>query len=144
MRKITMKYEKYFELAETHARLFSKDPRTKVACIILSRESVILSTGYHGMPRGLPEVWEQPAKDLYVVHAETNAVYNAARVGASLADSIAIVTLFPCLECAKALVQSGVRTVVTKEPDYSDPKWGERFRLSKKLFEKADVKIILL
>lgn len=139
-----MKYEKYFELAETHARLFSKDPRTKVACIILSRESVILSTGYNGMPRGLPEVWEQPAKDLYVVHAETNAVYNAARVGACLTDSIAVVTLFPCLSCAKALVQSGVRTVVTKEPDYSDPKWGEQFRLSRKLFEKADVKIILL
>ena len=142
MHKTTMKYEKYFELAETHARLFSKDPKTKVACIILSRESVILSTGYNGMPRGLPEVWEQPAKDLYVVHAETNAVYNAARVGTSLTDSIAVVTLFPCLECAKALVQSGVRTVVTKEPDYSDPKWGEQFRLSKELFKRVGVEII--
>jgi len=143
MCKVTMKYEKYFELAETHARLFSKDPRTKVACIILSREPhVILSTGYNGMPRDLPEVWEQPMKDLYVVHAETNAVYNAARVGACLTDSIAVVTLFPCLSCAKALVQSGVRTVVTKEPDYSDPKWGEQFRLSKQLFEQLGVEII--
>jgi dCMP deaminase len=135
-----MNYEKYFELAETHARLFSKDPRTKVACIILN-ENVILSTGYNGMPRKLPEVWEQPEKDLYVVHAETNAIYNAARVGACLMDSVAVVTLFPCLQCAKALVQSGVRTVVTRKPDYSNPKWGEQFRLATELFEKLGVQV---
>ena len=60
-------------------------------------------------------------------------------------DSVAVVTLFPCLQqCAKELVQSGVRTIVTREPDFSDPKWGEQFRLANELFEKLGVKVVAL
>jgi len=137
-----MHYEKWFTLAKCHADLFSKDPRVKVACIILSQHPhVILSTGYNGMCRGIDDVWEQPMKDHMVIHAETNAVYNAARVGANLTNSIAVVTLFPCLSCAKALIQSGVRTIVTKKPDYGDPKWGEQFRMSEELLKKLGVDI---
>jgi dCMP deaminase len=140
-----MHYEKWFSLAKYHAELFSKDPRVKVACILLSQHPhVILSTGYNGMCRGVEDVWDQPMKDHMIVHAETNAVYNAARIGVNLTNSIAVVTLFPCLSCAKALIQSGVRKVVTVKPNYDDPKWGEQFRMSKELLARTGVDVVFV
>ena len=140
---------KYYKLAEYQAELFSKDPSTKVATIILSQAPhTILSCGYNGICRGVddtdPQIWTQPAKDLMIVHSETNCVYNAARIGAKLNNTIAVVTLFPCITCAKALIQSGITVVVTKTPDFSRPKWGEQFRASFDLFNTVGVTLVCL
>ncbi len=135
--------DKWLRLADNHAEIMSKDPRTKVACIILSQHPhVILSTGYNGMCRGIDDVWEQPMKDHMIVHAETNAVCNAARTGVSLENSIAVVTLFPCVACTKVLAHSGVKRVVTRQPDFTDPKWGDQFRMSSDILYKAGVEVI--
>lgn len=139
---------KYYKLAQYQAELFSKDPNTKVAAIVLAPDSLqILSTGFNGICRKLeetPERWARPAKYKWVAHAELNAVANAARSGVKLENAICVVTLYPCVECCKALIQSGIRTLVTKEPNMCDPKWGEDFAISAEMFKESGVQIILI
>lgn len=143
-----MLYDKWFGLAKSYAELFSKDPHVKVGCILLSpHPHVVLSMGYNGcvIPGAEDDfVWKQPMKDHMIVHAETSAVYNAARLGVNLTDSVAVVTLFPCMSCAKALVRSGIRKVVTAKPDYDNPKWGEQFRMSHELLTKTGVDVVFI
>jgi len=140
---------KYFKLAQTTANLFSKDPSTKVGCILLAPESLqVLSLGYNGMPRNIDETdpsrWERPIKYSYVEHSERNCLYNACRSGVCTNNSIAITTLFPCCDCCRALIQSGVKTIVTLEPDMSNPRWGSDFGISKIMIEESKTNLILL
>lgn len=140
---------KYLKLAKSTADLFSKDPSTKVGCILLAPESYqVLSIGYNGMPRNINESnqsrWERPIKYSYVEHAERNCLYNACRSGTCTYNSIAISTLYPCCDCCRALIQSGIKTVVTMEPDTSNPRWGNDFVISKEMFEEANINMILL
>lgn len=142
------KAKKYLKLARYQAELFSKDPSTKVAAILLSHDAhVILSTGYNGIPRKMNDTmverWQRPTKYTYCVHAECNAVCNAARAGMSLDNSIAVITLFPCCDCAKMLIQSGVSTIIAPEPDFNMPRWGEQFLLSSKMFKEVGMNMIL-
>ena len=136
------KAEKYFQLAEHFAELFSKDPSRKVGALCLHPESLaILSQGYNGFARGVdemkPERWEKPVKYKWVEHAERNCIYNACRHGTGLDGSIAVVTMFPCSDCARALIQAGVRTVVTVKPDMEDPRWGSEFLISIEMFQEV-------
>lgn len=141
------KAEKYFKLAKYFAELFSKDPSTKVGCIILAPESLqILSMGYNGMPRGVDETikerWERPQKLMWCEHAERNAIANASRHGTPLENGIAIITMFPCADCARLLIQSGIKTIVSKEPNLVDSKWSVSFTFSLQMFKEADIKLI--
>ena len=138
---------KYVLLAKYQAQLFSKDPSTKVAAIILEPNSgMVLSTGFNGMPRNINEKvqerWERPLKYRYVAHAEVNAICNAARHGISLNGGVAVVTYHPCVDCCKALIQSGITTVITDKPDDHDERWGGDFALSQSMFKEAGVKMI--
>ena len=139
---------KYIKLVRYMADLFSKDPNTKVGCLLLAPQSLqILSLGYNGFPRGVNENildrWERPLKYSFVEHSERNCLYNACRSGVSTLNSIAVTTMFPCSDCCRALIQSGVKTVVTKTPDYELPKWGKDFEISKVMFEESGVAVIL-
>lgn len=141
------KAHKYFKLAEYQAELFSKDPVTKVGALFLAPDSYqILTLGYNGFPRKINETdskrWERPQKYMYVSHAEANCVANACRHGTPLENSIAIVTLFPCTNCAKLMIQAGISTLVTKEPDMNHPRWGQEFQYSKEMLDEANVKIM--
>lgn len=143
------KAKQYLQLAQNQADIFSKDPSTKVGAILLAPESLqILSLGYNGMPRGIDETiasrWERPIKYKLVEHAERNALYNACRHGTPIEGAIAVVTMFPCADCARALIQSGVQCVVTKQPDMSCNRWGEDFQISTSLFDEAGVECILI
>jgi dCMP deaminase len=137
---------KYLDLARFQADLFSKDPHTKVAAIMLAPDSFqVLSTGYNGIPRKveeLPERWERPEKYRYVVHAEANAICNAARAGVAIKDAILVVTMFPCAECTKLIIQSGISRVVAPEPDLSSERWGSQFALSLEMMKEAGITII--
>ena len=137
---------KYYKLARYQAELFSKDPATKVAAIILAHESFqILSTGFNGICRKIqetPERWTRPEKYRWVCHAEVNAIANAARSGVKVENSICVVTLFPCIECCKTLIQAGIDTVISEEPNYEDNKWD--FSLSKAMMMEAGISIIEL
>jgi dCMP deaminase len=140
---------KYFKLVRYMADTFSKDPSTKVGCLLLAPDSLqILSLGYNGFPRGVdetnPQRWERPIKYSYVEHSERNCLYNACRSGVSTNNSIAVITLFPCCDCCRALIQSGIKTIITKTPDYDDERWGNDFKISTIMFNEAKTEIILL
>lgn len=96
----------------------SKDPSTKVGCIIVGEGNIVLSMGFNGFPRYIDETkaerWEKPAKYVWVEHAERNCCYNAARFGIKLLGATAYMNWdpIPCVECTKALIQSGIRSIV--------------------------------
>lgn len=124
----------------------SKDT-TKVGCVILDSETNgILSSGYNGFPRGVSENiasrWEHPEKYSFVSHAEANAVCQSANSGASLRNATCVVNYFPCAECSKHLIQSGIKKVITREPSEDMVvRWGESFKYSKIMFAEAGVAI---
>lgn len=106
----------------------SKDPRTKVGCVIVNADKQVLSVGFNGFPRVFPDdpelLNDRETKLHYVVHAEANAVCSAAALGHALKGSYAFVTKYPCSHCAGLLVQAGVVGVFCPTiPEGS--KWGE-------------------
>ena len=121
----------------------SKDPSTQVGACIVNKDKRILSMGYNGMPRCCSDdefPWEKndnplDSKYLYVCHAELNAILNCDR--GNVRDCIVYTTLFPCNECAKAIIQSGIAEVVYMEDKYSD---SDSVIASKKMFDTAGVK----
>lgn len=139
---------KYFKLAKYQAELFSKDPNRKVAAIILAHDSYqILSTGFNGICRGLKETeqrWTRPMKYSYVCHSEMNAIANAARAGVKVENTICVVTMFPCKECCKVLIQSGIDTIVTERPDFNHERWGEDFKISLEMMEEIGINILYI
>ena len=116
-------WDEYFMGVAKLAARRSKDPSTQVGACIVSPENIIISTGYNGMPKGCSDdefPWErdgQETKYPYVVHAELNAILNAN--GRDLRGSRVYVALFPCNECAKAIIQSGVKEVVYLSDKYA-------------------------
>lgn len=141
------KAKKFYELAKVQANLFSKDPHRKVGALFIDENSYsIRASGYNGFCRGVDETrenrWARPNKYMYVCHAEANGIYNACRDGTSLNHTVAVVTLFPCLECAKAMIQVGVKGVVAPKPDLEDERWGQQFREALDMFEEVGMKIM--
>lgn len=112
-------WNQYFmELAKLSAKR-SKDPKTQVgACIIDPIEKHIVSIGYNGLPKGMPDsdtIWDDETKHKYVVHAEANAILNT---NADLHGKVLYVTMFPCHECAKLIVQKGISEVIYLDDKY--------------------------
>lgn len=143
------KMKKYLRQSEFSALEFSKDDSSKVCAIILNKEDFTPRTwGYNGMPRGandkLPERWVRPEKYKWVEHAERNAIANAAKVGTPLEGTTIIVNMFPCLECARMIVQSGIKHVVAIAPDMTkerDMRWADEYRRSEELFQECGVEL---
>lgn len=121
---------------------WSKDPSTKVGCVLVSPDGVIVATGYNGLPRGvddLPARMERPAKYLWTVHAEAAAVANAARSGARLSGATAFVSHAPCASCARLLLNAGIATVVVGPGTTSMP--AEEFEAAAVMFREAGVEV---
>jgi len=123
---MNISWEEYFiKIAETSA-LRSKDPNTKVGCCIVN-DNKIVGIGYNGMPMGIDDTdtrisWERPTKYLYVVHAEINAILNSVSFD-KLKGATLYCTLFPCNECTKVIIQSGIKEIVyidMKDPTRKD------------------------
>ena len=116
-------WDEYFMGIAMLAARRSKDPNTQVGACIVSADNIIISTGYNGMPKGCSDdefPWDRTGEETkypYVVHAELNAILNAS--GRDLRDSRIYVALFPCNECAKAIIQSGVKEVIYLSDKYS-------------------------
>jgi dCMP deaminase len=123
---------------------WSKDPVTKVGCAAIGGGRRLLSTGYNGFPRGvdddLPERYLRPAKYMFTEHAERNLIYNAARNGVDLYNSLMYCTLYPCADCARGIVQAGVLEIVTPEPDWNYPGWVDSFDAAKIMLAEAGVR----
>jgi dCMP deaminase len=142
-----IKAKKYYQLSEYAANIFSKDPNTKVGAMFLAPKSLqVLTQGYNGFPRNIDETdptrWERPVKYMYISHAEANCIANASRHGTPLENCIAVVTMFPCATCAKLMIQTGISTLITKEPDMTCARWGEEFKYSLEMFTEAGVEIM--
>jgi dCMP deaminase len=135
---------RFMRLAE-HIGTWSKDRSTRVGCIIVGPNREIRSTGYNGFPRGVDDAPEErhvrPAKYKWTEHAERNAIYNAARIGVPIDGCTMYVPWFPCMDCARAILQSGISVLVAYRPDVNDPKWGEDFQLAMILFNEAGVTV---
>ena len=117
-------WDEYFMGVAILAAKRSKDPNTQVGACIVDKNNVILTTGYNGFPKGCSDdefPWDREGeitKYPFVVHAELNAILNAS--GKDLSGSRIYVALFPCNECAKAVIQSGIRTVIYADDKYRD------------------------
>ena len=134
-------WDEYFMGIAKLAALRSKDPSTQVGACIVSQDNIIISTGYNGMPKGCSDdeyPWSREGGETkypYVVHAELNAVLNAN--GRDLRGSKLYVALFPCNECAKAIIQSGVKECYYLSDKYSD---SLATLASKRMMDSAGVK----
>lgn len=96
----------------------SQDPSSKYGAVIVDTKNRVLSTGYNGIPRGLeykPTYYDRPDKYMYFVHAEQNAIFNAAAAGTRIEGSSIYVLRPPCVECSKAIVQCGILHVNYKD-----------------------------
>ena len=119
-------WDEYFMGVALLAAQRSKDPNTQVGACIVDGQNRILSTGYNGFPHGCSDdefPWNRDeslgeTKYQFVVHAELNAILNSR--GKSLAGSKVYVALFPCTECAKAIIQAGISEVVYLSDKYHD------------------------
>lgn len=117
-------WDQYFMGVAKLSSYRSKDPNTQVGACIVSKENKIVGVGYNGMPWGCQDnqfPWQQRTGELnetkyaYVVHAELNAILNST---ASLDNCRIYVSLFPCNECAKAIVQSGIKEIIYEDDKY--------------------------
>lgn len=120
-------WDEYFMAVAKLAGMRSKDPNSQVGSCIVSQDNKILSLGYNGFPLGCSDdeyPWtredEDPLKTkyLYVTHSELNAILNYR--GGSLEGSKMYVSMFPCNECAKAIIQSGIKTLIYEINKYPD------------------------
>jgi|688.fasta_scaffold06574_4 dCMP deaminase len=110
-----MTWDQYFVNMLDVVSLKSKDT-TKTSAIIVGPDHEIRTTGYNGFPREFndkdKEKWAKPEKYYWIEHAERNAIYNAARMGVSLLDCDMYVSHFPCVDCGRGIIQSGIKRVI--------------------------------
>ena len=137
-------WDEYFMSVAVLSSLRSKDPNTQVGACIVNKDKKIVGTGYNGFPIGCSDEdlpWEREGNTLetkypYVCHAELNAILNS--ISRDLRDCTLYVRLFPCNECAKAIIQSGIRKVIYKENKYPD---SDSVQASMRMFKAAGVEI---
>lgn len=136
-----LSWEEYFMTLALVASMKSKDPSTQVGAVIVdNRSKKVISSGYNGFPRYLEDSQipqTRPEKYLYVVHAELNAILHAER---ELHDCTLYATVFPCSECMKAVIQSGIKTIVYFN-DLSGDNWDEPRKAAMKMAELAGIEI---
>ncbi|MDZ7798540.1 MAG: dCMP deaminase family protein [Patescibacteria group bacterium] len=120
----------------------SKDPSTQAGAVIVNKDNVIVGLGYNGFPRGVDNdtfPWGRKGKlsqtkYAYVCHAEENAIYNA---NAAVKGAKIYCTLFPCNECAKTIVQTGIKEIIYESDKYHDD---DIWIAARRIFDSAGVK----
>lgn len=132
---------RYLHLAKIFAS-WSKDPSTQVGAVIVGDKGQIISQGYNGFPRGVLDhksrYDDRPTKYKYVVHAEMNAILNALYNGSSVVGATLYVHALPvCNECAKAIIQSGIKRVVMDTP--INERWQESWEITRTMFHEAGI-----
>ena len=141
-RKDYITWDEYFMGVALLSGVRSKDPNTQVGACIVSEDNKILSMGYNGFPLGCSDEefpWAREGETVdtkyaYVTHSELNAILNYR--GGSLQGAKLYVSLFPCNECAKAIIQSGIKTVIYDDDKYAD---SPASVASRRMFDAAGV-----
>lgn len=138
--------ERYLALAK-EVSTWSKDPSTQVGAVTVGSKKEVLSQGFNGFPRNINDTDERynnrETKYKFVVHAEMNAIYNATYSGTSLDGATLYVYGLPiCSECAKGIIQVGIKKVVVEKSKELD-NWNDSVKLSKAMFDEAGVDLII-
>lgn len=127
----------------------SRDPSTRVGAIVMDDDCDILSSGFNDFPRRVanhPDRYADRATKLkFVVHAESNAIAQAARKGVSLKGGTLLVTsLYPCADCAKQAIQAGIRRVLAPRvnADGTNPQWENERQVASIMFSEAGVEVV--
>lgn len=130
---------RFIKLAE-EVKTWSKDPRKQVGCVLAVGKRDI-SRGYNGFPEGLSDdlsrLNDPFFKGRVIIHAEVNAILNAAKFGVQTSGSTAYVTYHPCALCASQLIQAGVVKVVCPSPKLASEKWAKDFNLASQILLEA-------
>lgn len=134
--------ERFMHLAE-HVATWSKDPSTQVGCVIVDKQNRVVSLGFNGFPRGIKDLTDRyndkETKYLFVAHAERNALDNAPL---SVEGCTLYSPLLPCNECAKSIIQKGIKKVISYEPTEARPHL--RWDITKQMFLEAGVQLYLI
>ena len=137
---------RFLEMARSVAE-WSKDPATKIGCVIVDPKSrTVVAVGYNGLPRGVDDAnaarYVRPTKYLYTEHSERNAVYNAARRGTTTEGCTMYMPWYPCADCARAIIQSGITRLVCGRPQYElRPDWADSWAAAEIMLGEAEVQV---
>ncbi len=139
-----LRWDEYFMAIAKLSALRSKDPNTQVGACIVDSNNRILSIGYNGAPNGFHDdvfPWDREGEKMetkyaYVCHAELNAILNYRGSRKDLEGATIYVDLFPCNECAKLIIQSGIKKVIYLSDKYKDT---DDVKISKKLMDECKV-----
>ena len=144
------KWDDRFMLLAHHLAHWSIEKGRRVGTVIVGPDNEIRSTGFNGLPRGVNDALEERhsritgAKYVWSCHAEQNAIFNAARIGVALKGCVIYVPWFPCVECTKAIIQSGISELVAYEPDRPDSNWAVDFSIARTMLKEANVVVRLI
>jgi dCMP deaminase len=143
MTNVTVWQQRYLNLAK-QVSTWSKDPSRKIGAVAVGSKGQILSQGFNGFPRGILDSADRyndrPTKYKLVVHAEMNVIYNATFNGVSLdGASLYVYGLPVCSECAKGIIQVGIKNVIIHTDDVVPAIWTEAFALTWDMFKEAGV-----
>jgi dCMP deaminase len=134
--------DRFMELAE-HVATWSKDPSTQVGCVIVDKQNRVVSLGFNGFPRGIKDIparyQDKETKYLFVAHAERNALDNAPL---SVEGCTLYSPLLPCNECAKSIIQKGIKKVISYYPTEDRPHLN--WEITKQMFLEAEVQLYLI
>jgi dCMP deaminase len=145
-------WDEYFMNMAEFVASKSKDRSGKIGTVLVGEGNTVLTTGYNGFPRGVDdeneEYHKRPEKYFWTEHSERNAIYNAARNGIKLYGAHAYSTAHPCVDCARAFVQAGIKeiTIPTKhqDPFYKMgrwPDWEESFTKAREVLGAGGIKV---
>ncbi len=144
-------HEYFFSLVEV-VKTKSKDPSTQVGCVIVGLHNEVISTGFNGLPIGVKEKEDRlvrPKKYLYYEHAERNAIYLAGRRGIPTGTRIYLEWM-PCADCARAIIQSGIKDVWINGDKYdpfnlteADKRWEESQEAAKEMFLESGISLCI-
>ena len=137
---------RFIHLAK-HVAEWSKDRSQHIGAVIVGPDHEVRSMGYNGFPRGIDddidERHERPEKYFWTEHAERNAIFNAARVGTPTQNCTIYCSWFPCVQCARAIIQSGIARAVVRAVNMDHAKYQEEFDRAEIMFKEAGVQLTI-
>jgi dCMP deaminase len=139
--------ERWMDMAALVAG-WSKDRSRRTSALIVDERQCLVAIGWNGFPRGvnddIDERHERPAKYKWTEHGERNAIYNAAANGHRVMGCRMYLPWYPCADCARAIIQSGIKEVIAIEPDWFDSVWADDFSVVRSMFKEAKVSVRFL
>lgn len=142
---MTSDTDRHFMAIALDAAKKSGDRSTEVGCVIVGPGDRNEIESCNGFPAGVDDRvearHERPEKYLWTEHAERNAIYRAARIGVALQGCRMYLPWYPCMDCARAIIQSGIVELVAVAPNLDDPTWGDQFKRVGRMLEEGGVAV---